>query len=102
MPRSAAATAQFQAMRRSQMEQQEQQRRHRLDDLADMANWGVPFDEAAKRIGLTVDSLHRFLMNHNKDLARDLTRNSARRGLTIHGRIADPWSNGGTNRKAAL
>lgn len=69
----------------------EAQRRARLEDLQDLANWGVPYHEAAQRVGLSPESLHRYLQKHDRDLSRRLTQNSLRRGLTQRGTIIDYW-----------
>ena len=57
----------------------------RLEDLRDLASWGVPFHEAAERVGLSVGSLQRWLGKHDPDTVTQLTANSHKRGLNTEG-----------------
>lgn len=62
-------------------------RKARLEDLWDLANWNVPFDEAARRTGLRPESLHRYLQKWDPELSRILVANSVRRGLSTDGAL---------------
>lgn len=59
----------------------------REEDLEDLARWGIPYDEAARRVGLTVKSLQKWIDRNRPDLAEILVDNSEQRGLTVQGAI---------------
>lgn len=75
------------AQRERQTREAEALRKARLEDLHDMANWGVPFDEAARRVQLSPESLHRYLQKWDQPLSRRLVNNSVRRGISTEGRL---------------
>lgn len=62
-----------------------------LEDLTDMAEWGVPFHEAAARAGFEdSDRMRRWLSkNRHSQLLRRLTANSHRQGLNSEGGLLD-------------